>query len=241
MPRADRLMRLTPEARRPTSRREFLAALGSSAVGVSLAAIGTGCGSGPAAPPPVAGTGIVRGTVVTTDGAPEPTGRIYLLERTGLNTGRYVDVDASAAFAFTHLVPGDYQVRYWAGARFYVPEPNPNPVRVTVTNDAPVAVRFIVAPGAERTNVREIYAGDNFFQEQPFGEPNARVVVPRGTVVCWYNVGEHTHTVTGGPWGDSGALARAEEFMWTANEPGAFGYRCRFHDPEMQAILEVVA
>jgi hypothetical protein len=48
------------------------------------------------------------------------------------------------------------------------------------------------------------------------------------------------HTITGGPWGDSGPLSRAEEFMWTATQVGTFGYRCSFHNPQMQSILQIV-
>ena len=64
--------------------------------------------------------------------------------------------------------------------------------------------------------------------------------VKLGVVVCWYNVGSHNHTVTGGPWGDSGVIERAEEFMWTADQVGTFGYRCNFHNPLMQSIVKVV-
>ena len=70
--------------------------------------------------------------------------------------------------------------------------------------------------------------------------PNATVVVKLGVTVCWYNVGVMSHTVTGGPWGTSPTLGRAEEFMWTANQVGTFGYRCSFHNPQMQSILQVV-
>jgi plastocyanin len=58
--------------------------------------------------------------------------------------------------------------------------------------------------------------------------------------VCWYNVGVNEHTVTGGPF-DSGTLGEADEFMWTANQVGTFGYRCNFHNPQMQATLIVIA
>jgi plastocyanin len=46
--------------------------------------------------------------------------------------------------------------------------------------------------------------------------------------------------VTGGPF-DSGTLGEADEFMWTANQVGTFGYRCNFHNPQMQAKLNVIA
>jgi plastocyanin len=122
-----------------------------------------------------------------------------------------------------------------------VPEPLANPVRITVTADAPTVVPFQIVRGEPDEAVHEIYAGDYFFQDQPFGDPNATVVVKLGTTVCWYNVGLTDHTVTGGPWGDSGPISRTEEFEWTANQVGTFGYRCSFHNPQMQSILQVVA
>jgi plastocyanin len=224
---------------RELSRRGFLSVLGASAVGASITGLVASCGSDGAVSPPE--TGRVRGTVTDLQGVPQAIGRIYLLRESGLNTGRYVDVDASGQFAIGAITPGAYQIRYWAGSEAYVPEPAPNPVRVTVESDVDVAVEFEIALGSPDENQIEIYVGDDFYQPQPFGEINAPVTVKLGTMVCWYNVGQHQHTVTGGPWGDSGVIGGTGEFEWVADQVGTFGYRCVFHDPQMRATLEVVA
>ncbi|MGQ0537846.1 MAG: cupredoxin domain-containing protein, partial [Gemmatimonadaceae bacterium] len=87
----------------------------------------------------------------------------------------------------------------------------------------------------------EIYAGDDFFQLQPDGLENGVARVKQGTTVCWYNVGTQPHSVTGGPWRDSGDLGRAQSFIWVADRIGVYPYRCRYHTPHMTATLEVVA
>ena len=43
------------------------------------------------------------------------------------------------------------------------------------------------------------------------------------------------HTVTGGPWGDSGPLGLDGNFNWTADQVGTFPYRCRYHGTQMIA------
>lgn len=223
------------------NRRTFLTVLGASAAGASLATLAACNGErGEMLKPPVGGT--IRGTVTDVRGTPQAVGRIYLLLESGLNINRYVDVDASGRFEMPGVSAGHYQVRYWGGTAAAVPEPNPNPVAITITGSETVIVPFTIdaRPPAEQ-NLVEIYAGDNFYQPQPFGDQNALVVVKLGVEVCWYNVGNHDHTVTGGPWGDSGAIRRAGEFMWTADRVGSFGYRCLFHDAEMRALLQVNA
>ncbi|MGH7695253.1 MAG: hypothetical protein ACRENH_09730, partial [Gemmatimonadaceae bacterium] len=70
---------------------------------------------------------------------------------------------------------------------------------------------------------------------------NGITTVKIGTTVCWYNVGTQPHSITGGPWNDSGDLNRAQNFIWVANQVGLFPYRCRYHTPHMAATLEVVA
>lgn len=190
---------------------------------------------------PVKTKGTVRGTVTDAQGNLQTVGRIYLLLASGENQGVYSDVDAHGAFSFGAIDVGAYQLRFWGGAQATVPEPNPNPVRIEVRANAETVVHFTIVLGSPNADEIEIYAGDNFYQEQPFGDLNATVTVKLGTVVCWYNVGVHDHTVTGGPWGDSGIIGEADEFMWTANQLGTFGYRCTFHNPQMQASLRVVA
>ncbi|MGH7668067.1 MAG: cupredoxin domain-containing protein [Gemmatimonadaceae bacterium] len=171
---------------------------------------------------------------------PQSIGRIYLLAPNGLNSGTHADVDGSGHFVFTAVATGTYLVRYWGDSLADVPEPLGNPVRVTVSENQTTVVDFQIIVGGLDGTQRDIFAGDFFFQEQPDGLPNAIVVVPLGTVVCWYNVGQHTHTVTGGPWGDSGPMAPIWNFLWTADQVGTFPYRCIYHSPDMQATLKVI-
>ena len=223
------------------SRREFISLCGSgmAAAGVSAAAIAAACG-GDHVSAPITSTGTVRGTVTDLSGKPQPVGRVYLLLASGLNQNIFADVSSAGTFDLGAIPVGAYQLRFWGGTQAAVPEPLPNPVLIAVSADAPTVVQFKIEAGSPDDTVQEIYAGDYFFQQQPYGEPNATVTVKAGITVCWYNVGLHDHTVTGGPWGDSGKIGRAEEFMWTANQTGTFGYRCNFHNPLMQAIVKVV-
>ena len=223
------------------TRREFLSVWGGGAAvaGLFAGALAAACGSDDLSAP-AAATGSVRGAVTDLQGNPQSIGRIYLLLNNGLNQNIFADVDSSGTFDLGKVTAGDYQLRFWGGNQAAVPEPLENPARITVRADTPTVVQFKIVRGAPNETVREIYAGDYFFQEQPFGDPNATVVVKAGVIVCWYNVGSHDHTVTGGPWGDSGTIGRANEFEWTANQVGTFGYRCNFHNPQMQAILTVV-
>src|SRR5689334_5726132 len=233
--------------RRPTAgvghrfgRRRFLSVMARGAGAVIIGRFLAACGAD-RAPGATKRMGTVRGTVTDAQGNVQPIGRIYLLLASGENQGVYADVDAHGAFDFGAIDAGSYQLRYWGGAQATVPEPNPNPLRIDVKENAKTVAHFTIALGNPDGNEIEIYAGDDFYQPQPFGDLNATVTVKVGTIVCWYNVGAHAHTVTGGPWGDSGIIGEAEEFMWTADQPGTFGYRCTFHNPQMQAILRVVA
>ena len=221
-------------------RRRFVTIVAGAVGATTLARIVSACGGDRVAGPAKA-KGTVRGTVKDAQGNPQAIGRIYLLLKSGENQDVYADVDANGAFNFGQIDIGSYQLRYWGGAQASVPEPSPNPVRIDVAANAEAVVNFTIALGNPDASVQEIYAGDNFFQQQPFGDLNAAVTVKVGTVVCWYNVGVNEHTVTGGPWGDSGVLGEAAEFMWTASQVGTFGYRCTFHNPQMQAILNVIA
>lgn len=186
--------------------------------------------------------GSVRGTVVDAAGLAKAIGRIYLLDKTGLSKGVYADVDGSGRFDFGDVGVGDYQLMFWGANLARVPEPLPNPVPITVRAATPTVVRFQVdAADPNELMDRDINAGDFFFQEQPSGEPNATVVVKVGTLVCWYNVGTMPHTVSGGPWGDSGPLAHGDNFMWKADVVGTFPYRCNYHGVAMLATLKVEA
>lgn len=238
MPRSE----LTTGVSTPVDRRGFLGIVGAAIAGVSLAGISASCSSDrPGTTGPRAVTGTVRGAVVDLAGTPQGIGRIYLLQKTGLNVGVHADVDPSGVFSFDAVVPDDYQVSYWGANRASVPEQFHNPVRIAVAPGVPTIVNFQVVVAASGNTGRDINAGDYFFQEQPIGDANGTVVVKFGTTVCWYNVGTMPHTVTGGPWADSGPLAPDANFMWTANQLGVFPYRCSYHAPQMQATLQVVA
>jgi len=49
------------------------------------------------------------------------------------------------------------------------------------------------------------------------------------------------HTVSGGPWGDSGALTQAPASLWPATTIGTFRYHCKYHPNSEKAILRVTA
>jgi Plastocyanin len=212
---------------------------GLAVAGISAASLAAACG-GDTMAAPISVTGSVRGTVTDLTGKPAAVGRVYLLLPSGLNQNIFADVSTAGTYDLGAVPIGSYQLRFWGDTQASVPEPLENPVLITVLAGAATVVQFKVELGSPSETVQEIYAGDYFFQEQPYGEPNATVTVKAGVTVCWYNVGTHDHTVTGGPWGDSGTIGRAEEFMWTANQVGTFGYRCNFHNPLMQAIVKVV-
>jgi plastocyanin len=232
---------LSKLVRAEMNRRAFISAAGVAVAGASLAGLVGACRTRGVTPPsPV--TGAVRGTVVDMAGNAQTIGRVYLLQNTGLNVGVHADVDGTGRFDFGEVDVGEYLLRYWGANLAQVPEPLHNPVHIVVAAGTPTVVQFQVVVGAEGDNAdREIYAGDFFFQEQPTGQPNAAVVVKLGTVVCWYNVGTVLHTVSGGPWGDSGPIAHDGNFMWTASQVGTFQYSCAYHKTQMVATLQVIA
>jgi plastocyanin len=225
------------------SRRRFISVVGAVLSGASLLGLSQACGAtGMDTTTPSPLKGAVRGTVVDMNGSPQGIGRVYLLQKSGLNVGVYANVDASGRFDFGDVDVGSYLLRYWASNQASVPEPLPNPVRIAVTTDAPVVVQFRVVLGQSpaAANEREIYIGDFFFQEQPVGPSNGTVTAKVGTVLCWYNVGRVLHNVAGGPWGDSGPIALDGNFMWKSDRVGTFPYRCTYHGTEMLATLEIV-
>jgi len=227
----------------PLDRRAFVSVLGALGVGAVFGPLAAACGPATAdVNAPRASTGFVRGSVVDAAGVSKGVGRIFLLDKTGLNKNVYADVNAAGLFDFGDVEVGDYQLMYWGANLAHVPEPLPNPVPIAVRAGAPAIVRFqVAAPDPDELMDRDINAGDYFFQEQPSGEPNAAVVVKVGTLVCWYNVGTMPHTVSGGPWGASGPLAHGDNFMWKATEVGTFPYRCNYHGVKMLATLKVEA
>jgi len=221
------------------SRRRFIVGLGVATSAGMLGLIDACGGDSGAGPTSVSRMGSVRGTVVDLSGNPQGVGRIYLLAKSGLNSGTYADVDAAGAFDFGPMPVGDYQLRYWGANLASIPEPFPNPVRITVAANTPTTVQFKVELGADDGFYVDINIGDYFFQAQPVGTPNGIVTAKIGTVICWYNVGTVLHSVVGGPWGDSGPIERDGNFNWTSDRVGTFQYRCGYHGTQMIATLQI--
>ena len=225
----------------PLSRREFVARL---AAGGGFAIAGTSaCGGGPhggggiVEPPP---TGNITGLVSSLEGVPQSRlGTLILLNDRGRQTGQRGSPDANGRFSFLGVSAGEYQIRFDAPGLAVVPEPFRHPIRFLVeagkTSDVPVRVQL----GNYNQNLVEIYIGDGFFQLQPNGTENGKCVVKVGTNVCWYNVDTSVHTVTGGPWGDSGDLQTSQAYLWPATTAGLFGYQCRYHGSSEKALLRV--
>jgi plastocyanin len=215
------------------NRREFIATAGAAVAAVA-------CGGDSPNATAAATMGSIRGSVVDMAGTSKGVGRIFLLDKGGLNKGVFTDVTSAGAFDFGDVAVGEYQLQYWGANLAHVPEPLPNPVPIAVRAGVPTVVRFQVDAAEEDELMdRDINAGDFFFQEQPSGEPNAVVTVKLGTLVCWYNVGTMRHTVSGGPWGTSGPMDHGDNFQWRANQVGSFPYRCDFHSSRMLATLKV--
>ncbi|HTK54987.1 MAG TPA: carboxypeptidase regulatory-like domain-containing protein [Gemmatimonadaceae bacterium] len=225
------------------SRREFLAKLGATGVAVvGVAACGGSDGNGGGGivePPP---TGSITGLVETLDGTPQPNlGTLILMTGRGQQTGQRTSPDSNGRFSFPSVKVGDYQIRFDAPGLATVPEPFPHPIRFSVeagkATDVPVHVQL----GNYNQNLVEVYIGDGFFQVQPNGTENGDCVVKVGTNICWYNVDDTVHTVTGGPWGDSGDLTEAQAYLWPATTIGTFSYHCKYHPNSEKAILRVTA
>ena len=228
---------------RPLSRRDFVARLaaagGALAVAGTSACGGSGNGRDIITPPPPTGT--ITGLVSSLDGTPQPRlGTLILMTDRGRQTGQRASPDANGRFSFLAVTAGDYQIRFDAPGLAVVPEPFPHPIRFSVeagkTTDVPVRVQL----GNYNQNLVEIYIGDGFFQLQPNGTENGECVVKLGTNVCWYNVDTAVHTVSGGPWGDSGDLQKSQAYLWPATTAGLFGYQCRYHASAERALLRVI-
>ena len=221
-------------------RRYFLASCVRTATGLFVLTGIQSCGGGGenVAPPP--GKGNVDGAVTDLQGNPVPSlGRIILMFGSGKQVGVSANPDSSGRFKFEGLLPGEYQIRYDAPGQAFVPEPFPHPLRFTVDAGRTTQLQVRVRVGLYNVNTMEIYCGDGFFQLQPDGPENGEAVVPAGINVCWYNVGLSVHSVTGGPWVDSGDLQKTQAYLWTANQKGFYAYRCKYHAPQMQATLRV--
>ena len=231
------------------ARRRFLRDVGLTAGGLSVLAQAGGtlgllsaCGGDGDPVTPETDGGVIEGRIVDRGGTVQPSlGQVFLMHGNGLQTGRSATVDPAGVFTFRDVAPGEWQLRFQAPRLAYVPEDLPHPIRVTVAAKLTVTVTVTVEVRELPDDMIEIYAGDDFFQEQPFGRENGESVVRVGTPVCWYNVGAMPHTVTGGPWVESGVLQRTWSFLWVAERPGIYPYRCRFHSPQMQATLRITA
>lgn len=222
------------------SRRDFLAASGQAAM-VSLAGAAMACsGSSAASVITAPGRGSVEGIVVDLNGVAQPgLGLITLMYDSGLHTGASVTVDSKGQFTFPNLTAGHYQIRFDAPGEAHIPDGVLHPIRFSVTAGAPTPVTVDVEIGTEDYAEIEIYAGDYFYQWQPNGIENGEAVAKLGVLVCWYNVGKQIHTVTGGPWGDSGDMQRTASFMWVADRVGVFGYRDTYF-PSMLGTLRII-
>ena len=216
--------------------------------GVTVASIGatlSGCsGDGataPAAPLPST-KGSLDGLLINTQGVPQSNfGTLILMYPTGQHVGLTVAPDANGKFRFADLPAGDYQLRFEARGQAIVPEPYQHPIKFVIGAGMITQLTVRIQRGAFAQNLVEIYCGDDFFQAQPDGPENGETTVPLGTVVCWYNVGTKVHTVTGGPWDDSGDLQKTQSYIWVATVPGVHAYRCKNNQPGMRATLRVVS
>lgn len=222
------------------SRRDFLQNVGRSAAGLYVVSGIAACGNGGTSPK--ADVGAVRGIVTDVQGNPQPGfGVLILMGSDGKHTGARATPDASGRFKIGDLVPDEYQFRFHASGEAIIPEPYQHPIKFSVAPGQATELTVRVQRGSFNQNQVEIYCGDDFYQLQPDGIENAETVVKLGTIVCWYNVGRKIHTVTGGPWNDSGDMQKTQSYIWVANQTGFFPYRCKYYQPLMQASLRVVA
>lgn len=219
------------------SRRDFIAAAGSALAASGLSACG---GSDPV--DPMGNTeGRITGHVIDLQGVPQGGfGQVILMYPTGRHVGPRAVPDSNGRFEFGNVPEGDWQIRFQSNGEAIVPEPYQHPFKFVVAAGRTTDVEVRIQRGNFAQNLVEIYAADNFYQLQPDGQENGETVVKLGTVVCWYNVGVRVHTVTGGPWNDSGDLQKSQSFIWVANQLGSFGFRCIYNQPEMQATLRVI-
>ncbi len=223
----------------PCSRREFVRVV---SVSVSALALGpAACGDDPGGPAPPSSLGAVDGIVLDVQGVAQGGfGTVILMYPSGQHVGRTVTPDAAGKFRFPDLPAGDYQVRFQAAGQAIVPEPYQHPIKFSVQAGKVTALTVRIQRGTFAQNQVEIYCGDDFFQLQPDGAENSETVVKVGTIVCWYNVGLKVHTVTGGPWNDSGDLQKTQSYIWVATVPGVHAYQCKYNQPGMRATLRVV-
>lgn len=219
------------------TRREFFEVIGAAGTIMLVNA----CGSRAADITTPSLKGTLSGQVRDLQGKPQAgLGTLLLMYNSGRQVGLRATPDANGLFKFPAIPAGDYQVRFDAPGKAIIADPFENPIRFSVVGGQDNFIAVPVQLGDYTQNLVEIYVGEGFFQRQPDGIENAEVVVKVGTNICWYNVDVQVHTVTGGPWGDSGDLVKTEAFFWTATRPGIFAYRCKYHQPQEQGILRVI-
>lgn len=219
------------------TRREFVA-VGTGAMSAWLMACG-GDGGQVLVPEE---KGSARGVVIDLSGAPQANfGQLILMYPNGQHVGIRKTPDANGRFVFDDLAAGEYQVRFNATGQAIIPEPYQHPLKFTVEKGKVTDLTVRIVRGNFGNTQLEIYCGDGFYQLQPDGNENAETIVKLGSVVCWYNVGLNVHSVTGGPWNDSGDLQKTQSYIWVANQVGTFAYYCRYTRPQMQSTLRVVA
>lgn len=223
----------------PCSRREFVRVVSVTVSSLALGPLACGGGEDGATAPVTSGS--VDGIVLDVQGVAQGGfGSVILMYPTGQHVGRTVTPDAAGRFRFADLPPGDYQIRFQAAGQAIVPEPYQHPIKFTVQAGKVTALTVRIQRGTFAQNQVEIYCGDDFYQLQPDGAENGETVVKLGTIVCWYNVGLKVHTVTGGPWNDSGDLQKTQSYIWVATVPGVHAYQCKYNQPGMRATLRVV-
>ena len=186
--------------------------------------------------------GSVSGVLVDLQGVAQAGfGQLILMYPTGQHVGTRATPDAAGRFRFADLAPGDFQLRFHASGQAIIPEPYQHPIKFAVQAGRVTDLTVRVVRGNFGQAQLEIYCGDDFYQLQPDGQENSETVVKLGSVVCWYNVGLKVHSVTGGPWNDSGDLQKTQSYIWVANQVGVFPYYCRYTQPQMRSTLRVVA
>lgn len=206
-----------------------------------LGLVTTACRNTEAVLAPTPDTGQVDGVVVNLQGVPQGNfGTLILMYPSGQHVGMTVTPDAQGRFRFASLPPGDYQLRFQAAGEAIVPEPYQHPLKFSVEPGRTTPLTVRVQRGTFPQNQLEIYCGDDFYQCQPDGPENGETLVKLGTLVCWYNVGRKVHTITGGPWNDSGDLQKTQAYVWVATIPGVHAYYCKYNQPGMRATLRVV-
>jgi hypothetical protein len=186
--------------------------------------------------------GAVCGVVVDPQGLSEANlGQLILMHATGRHAGRRAVPDASGRFAIDRLPRGDYQIRFHAPGEAMALRPCGPRISFSVHAGRTTELTIPVVRGDFGSNQVEIHCIDDAFQRQPDGEENGETIVRLGTVVSWHNVGTRVHSVSGGPWHDSGVLHPMDSYIWVANQVGLFPYHCRYSRSHTQAVLRVTA